>query len=74
MEIRELIKELSKFDPNLDVHVLVSVPPPQNCGCDYYCYCSYTEHEFSVNQINEVTKYDRKLKKHITTRIILSGE
>lgn len=49
--IKDLIKELSKFDENLPIHMVASIVE-HSCGPDEYCYCSADEVEFYIESVS----------------------
>jgi hypothetical protein len=69
MKIKDLIKELSKFDSDLPVFSKQSVYVGCQCGPDTeYCYCETSkEVEIIVDSIFTEEIYNHKLKKQETT-------
>lgn len=75
MKIKELIEELKGYDQELDIDLVVSVPP--NCDCrkrGNYCYCSYRDEHYYSLSVSERTVYNRKTKKHDIVGISIQGD
>ena len=75
MKVSELIAKLSEYDGELDVNVVISIPPSSaDCQCEDYCYCSYSEVERDVCGVSERTCYNPKSRKHNVTGLTLTKE
>lgn len=57
MKVKELIEELSNYDGELDIGIIVSYVE-HICGENSYCYCSSEDHEYYISSIDK--KYKKK--------------
>ncbi len=72
MKIKDLIKELSVFDPELEVDIVVSYTD-HDCGDGGYCYCSSEDHIFYIESFcKEYGK--RKKDKDIIQKVLIRGD
>jgi len=63
MKVSDLQNELSKCDPDANINIVVSIIE-HYCGSDSYCYCSYEDKNFDINNISKKTQYNKKTKQH----------
>ena len=52
MKVKELVNELSQYDGELDIGVIVSYTE-HCCNPDSYCYCSSEDHEYYISSIDK---------------------
>lgn len=69
MKIKDLIDELSKFDPNLDVYGKYSYTDHSVCGASSggYCYCSPQDIIKNIYDVDliKLNSWDKSYKKDI---------
>lgn len=72
MKIKDLIQELSQYDPELEVDLVVSYTE-HCCSNDSGCYCSSEDHVF---HIGSVCKEYGKLKKNkdVVKKVFIRGD
>lgn len=77
MKVKDLIKELSKHDPELDIAMSAEyIQHDSQCGTnDYGCYCMSESHEFFLPEgcVCLEKKYDRKTKQQVPVRVVIRG-
>ena len=64
MKVSDLIKELKKFDGDLEVYYEYNTSDCTGHGPDEYCYCGYSDHRELVGTVDKclIDTYAKKMK------------
>ena len=73
MKIKELIRELNKYDGELEVG-FVSSFTDHTCYENDYCYCTSEDHAFYFYSVDKEEVYNKKTKKQELKRVLIRGD
>lgn len=74
MKVKELIEELSKYNPDFEVDLACEILP--NCGCisrGDRCYCSYETRVFYLEGVSKKIVYNKQTKTKEVVGVSIRG-